>query len=97
MPLAYRSMNDFIKGSLIFLGGAAVGAAVALLLSPKTGEQTRQQLLDLAESAKKRAEDYCAQVKEQINNAAPNADNTTPTASAAPTPSTDNTENTSLA
>ena len=59
-------MNNFIKGGLLFLGGAAVGATVALLLAPKTGDETRKQLSDLAEKAKKRAEEYSAKIKENL-------------------------------
>lgn len=62
-------MNNFIKGGLLFLGGAAVGATVALLLAPKTGDETRKQLSDLAEKAKKRAEEYSAKIKENLADA----------------------------
>lgn len=62
-------MNNFIKGGLLFLGGAAVGATLALLLAPKTGEETRKQLSDLAEKAKKRAEEYSAKIKENLADA----------------------------
>ena len=50
----------------MFVGGAIVGAAVALLLTPKTGEEVRKELSDLAEEAKKRAQDYCEQVKKEV-------------------------------
>lgn len=43
-----------------------VGAAAALLMAPKKGEELRQDLLDLAEEAKKRAQDYCEQVKQNL-------------------------------
>ena len=59
-------MNNLIKGGLLFLGGAAVGATIALLLAPKTGEETRKQLGDLAEQTKKRAEEYSAKIKENL-------------------------------
>lgn len=59
-------MNNLIKGGLLFLGGAAVGATIALLLTPKTGKETRKQLSDLAEKAKKRAEEYSAKIKENL-------------------------------
>ena len=62
-------MNNFIKGGLLFLGGAAIGATVALLLAPKTGDETRKQLSDLAEKAKKRAEEYSAKIKENLADA----------------------------
>ena len=59
-------MNNLIKGGLLFLGGAAVGATIALLLAPKTGEETRKQLNNLAEQAKKRAEEYSSKIKENL-------------------------------
>lgn len=62
-------MKDLIKTTIVFAAGAAVGAAVAMLLTPKTGEEIRTQLRDLAEDAKKRAQDYCEQVKKEIEEA----------------------------
>lgn len=62
-------MKDLIKTTIVFAVGAAVGAAVAMLLTPKTGEEIRTQLRDLAEDAKKRAQDYCEQVKKEIEEA----------------------------
>ena len=59
-------MNNLSKGGFLFLGGAAVGATIALLLAPKTGEETRKQLSNLAEQAKKRAEEYSAKIKENL-------------------------------
>ena len=32
-------MKDLIKTTIVFAAGAAVGAAVAMLLTPKTGEE----------------------------------------------------------
>lgn len=62
-------MKDLIKTTIVFAAGAAVGAAVAMLLTPKTGEDIRTQLRDLAEDAKKRAQDYCEQVKKDLTEA----------------------------
>ena len=58
-------MTD-MKKLFIFAAGAAVGAAVALLLAPKSGEEMREGLKDLAQDATKRAQDYCAQVKKDL-------------------------------
>ena len=58
-------MTD-MKRFFIFAAGAAVGAAVALLLAPKSGEEMREELKDLAQDATKRAQDYCAQVKKDL-------------------------------
>lgn len=59
-------MNDFLKGMALFVGGAIAGAAAALLLSPKSGEELRKDIVDLAADAKKRTQEYCAQVKEEM-------------------------------
>jgi len=58
-------MSNLFKGAALFLGGAIAGAAAALLLSPKTGEQVRKDISDLAAEAKKRAQEYCDQVKKE--------------------------------
>lgn len=63
-------MDRLLKGALLFIGGAMVGAAAALLSTPKTGAQVRNEISDLAEEAKKRAQDYCEQVKQNISGAA---------------------------
>lgn len=52
-------MKDLIKGAALFIGGAMVGAAAALLLTPKTGEEVRQQIADVAEDAKQKVKEYC--------------------------------------
>ena len=54
-------MKDLIKGAALFIGGAMVGAAAALLLTPKTGEEVRQQIADVAEDAKQKVKEYCEQ------------------------------------
>ena len=59
-------MNSLSKGLALFIGGAIVGATAALLLTPKKGEEVRQELADLAAKAKKRAQDYCEQVKKDL-------------------------------
>lgn len=59
-------MNDLFKGMALFLGGAIVGAAAALLLAPKSGEELRQDLAGMAEDVKKRTQEYCEQVKQEV-------------------------------
>ena len=65
------------KGAALFLGGAALGAAVALLLTTKTGEQMRGELADLAKDLKKNAQDYCEQVKKKRTPKSPKSPKTT--------------------
>jgi gas vesicle protein len=45
-----------------FIGGL-IGAGVALLIAPKTGEETRRMIKELAEEVKEKAEDYIDQAK----------------------------------
>ena len=59
-------MSNLFKGAALFVGGALVGAAAALLLTPKTGEEVRKEIADLAEEAKKQAQGYCEQVKQDL-------------------------------
>ena len=61
-----NNMNNLSKGLALFVGGAIVGAAAALLLTPKKGEEVRQELADLAAEAKKRAQEFCEQVKQDL-------------------------------
>ena len=62
-------MSRLSNGLALFVGGAIVGAAAALLLTPKKGEEFRQELADLAAEAKKRAHQYCEQVKQDLADA----------------------------
>lgn len=62
-------MKSLIKGAALFLGGAAVGAAAVLLLAPKATEEIRGQIADLAAEAKKRAQECCEQVKQDLSQA----------------------------
>lgn len=59
-------MSNLLKGAALFVGGALVGAAAALLLTPKTGEEVRKDLAELAEEAKKQAQEACERVKQEI-------------------------------
>jgi gas vesicle protein len=51
--------------SSFFLGGL-IGAGVALLVAPRAGKETRQQIKGAAEDVKGKAEDYYKQVKETV-------------------------------
>ena len=54
--------------SSFFLGGV-IGAALALLVAPRAGKETRQQIKGAAEDVKGKAEDYYEQVKETVTSA----------------------------
>ena len=60
-------MNEFSKGAALFIGGAIVGAAVALLLAPKTGKEFREELKDLADKKWKEANEKPEEPKEEVS------------------------------
>jgi len=47
--------------------GAAVGAATALLLAPKTGAETREDLKEMAGKAKERADELTTKASETMD------------------------------
>lgn len=51
---------------LSFLAGAAVGAGIALLLAPKTGEEMREKIADLAEDAVDSIKEHAKQAQQKI-------------------------------
>ena len=63
-------MKELIKGAALFAGGALLGAAAALLLAPKNGEEMRNDIKDMAEEAKKQVRDYCEKLKQELGNTA---------------------------
>ena len=62
-------MNNLFKGAALLAGGVLVGAAAVLLLAPKAREEAQNQISDFASEAKKRAQEYCEQVKQKISKA----------------------------
>lgn len=57
------------RGTAIFfslLVGAVVGAAVALLLAPQSGQRTRDQIADLAGDLKDTVGEYATKVRSKL-------------------------------
>ena len=54
-------------GSFMMVGGALLGAGIGLLLAPKSGQETREQLSDYAREARMQASTLGDRVKQQIN------------------------------
>ena len=52
---------------LSFLLGGMVGAGVALLFAPKSGRETRQRIMELAEDVRDRADDYYEHAKSGVS------------------------------
>jgi gas vesicle protein len=61
--------HDTSAGSLLlaFVAGAAVGAAVALLFAPASGEETREYLGQRAREGRDRAAEAARQGREMLN------------------------------
>ncbi len=61
--------NDDAAGSvmLAFVLGTLTGAAVALLMAPATGEETRRILADRAREGRERANDAARQGRDLVN------------------------------
>ncbi len=51
---------------LSFLAGAAVGAGVALLVAPKSGEELRGKIRDLADDAIDKIKEYTSEAQDKI-------------------------------
>lgn len=49
---------------LAFLGGTVVGGVAALLFAPKSGEQTRKRIVQIAEDGKEKVERVPVAVRE---------------------------------
>lgn len=54
---------------LSFVLGGVIGAAVALLLAPKSGRQTREQIKEMAQEAKEKAEEYYDEARGKFSTA----------------------------
>lgn len=59
--------SGFSAGTVLlsFFIGGIIGAGVAMLTTPKTGEETRRLIKDFAEDARDRAEEYAGHVKDK--------------------------------
>ena len=57
--------SGFCAGKVVcsFFIGGLIGAGVAFLIAPKTGEETRRMIKELAGEVKEKAEDYIDQTK----------------------------------
>ena len=60
-----RQDSGFCAGQILlsFFIGGLIGAGIAILTAPKTGEETRKMMKEFAEEAKEKAEDCIDQVK----------------------------------
>lgn len=66
------SGQGFAGGMISFLVGGLVGAGVAMLLAPKSGKETREQIRGMAEEVKETTADYYERVKRTVVSALEN-------------------------
>lgn len=52
---------------LSFLLGGVVGAGLALLLAPQSGQETRRRIRELADDVSEKASGYAGQARERVN------------------------------
>ena len=60
------SREDSGTNVVFFLLGAAVGAAAGLLLAPKSGKETREQVADWLEDRRERSSEILHKLKEAV-------------------------------
>lgn len=60
--------EGYSSGSMLlsFLLGGLVGAGLALLLAPQSGEETRKKIQGLADDVKDKTTDYVEKTKEKL-------------------------------
>ena len=57
--------NEGSNGLLYFLAGTAVGAALGVLLAPRSGRETREQLGDWLQERREKGSELLHKVKEE--------------------------------
>lgn len=63
-----RNDEGFGAGSVMlsFLLGGMVGAGLALLMAPQSGQETRRRIREFADDTKERANEYVSQARERV-------------------------------
>jgi len=64
--------EGFGSGSLLlsFLLGGVVGAGLALLVAPQSGEETRRKIKELADDIKEKTNEYINEAKDKVTSVA---------------------------
>ncbi len=61
--------GGFSSGSILlsFLLGGMVGAGLALLMAPQSGQETRRRIKELADDVKGKSSEYVSHAKEKVS------------------------------
>ncbi|OGW33362.1 MAG: hypothetical protein A2X59_05385 [Nitrospirae bacterium GWC2_42_7] len=61
--------EGYSSGSVLlsFLLGGVVGAGIALLLAPQSGQETRQKIKELADEVKEKSTEYVHKAKDKVS------------------------------
>ena len=57
--------NDGLGGALLFVTGAALGAALGVLFAPRAGSETRESLADWLKERREKGADLLHSVKDE--------------------------------
>ncbi|MDP3542884.1 MAG: YtxH domain-containing protein [Elusimicrobiota bacterium] len=57
--------NEGLGGALLFVTGAAIGAALGVLFAPRSGTDTREQLADWLKERREKGADLINTVKDE--------------------------------
>ena len=60
------SRDESISNLMLFVAGAVVGAACGVLLAPKSGKETREDLTDWLKERREKGAELLAKIKEEI-------------------------------
>lgn len=59
--------KNAMTGAILLVSGAAIGAGIALLLAPTSGEKTRKEIADYSRKTRRRAEDLASDLSRSVS------------------------------
>ncbi|HEU5360924.1 MAG TPA: YtxH domain-containing protein [Candidatus Deferrimicrobiaceae bacterium] len=59
--------NDAVTAAILLFSGAAIGAGIALLFAPASGEKTRKEIADYSRKTRRRAEDLADDLSRSVS------------------------------
>jgi len=59
-------MNDFLRNTFLLAGGLAAGFAAGILLAPKSGKETREDLASKIDELQKQVKDLSGEARIKV-------------------------------